>query len=422
MLLMLLFCLSCGNIFDTGGDKVNLPKTGAYVVFAWNDLGMHCLNPSYDTAVILPPYNTVWAQVIKRGNPPQIVTSGLIVEYKILNNSYSYGKRNFGQFWDQAKKLFGVDLEKNKGLNLVDPGLHNGLSGQMIAKTDHFEVDGIPVTPVDDSNAWNPFQIAEITVKNSSGSVIAQTRTTVPTSDEIHCSKCHGINAFSDILARHDSRHNTNLMNQTPILCASCHGSPALGQTEPNVKYLSAAIHGSHATRNAACYDCHPGKQTSCNRSKAHASVDGNCITCHGDMTKVAGSISSGQRIPWVNEPKCVSCHNIQGVETEAILYRNATGHGKVYCASCHSSPHAMVPSNQSSDNYQALQYQEKAVTLGSCGVCHAGSKGEQGEIGEFGEKHGGSNPDQPTACNICHTSVSSQTSKWPHAYQWKNR
>ena len=41
-----------------------------YVVLAWNDLGMHCLNPTYDTAVILPPYNTVWAQVIQRGNPP----------------------------------------------------------------------------------------------------------------------------------------------------------------------------------------------------------------------------------------------------------------------------------------------------------------------------------------------------------------
>jgi len=24
--------------------------------------GMHCLNPSYDTAVILPPYNTIWAR------------------------------------------------------------------------------------------------------------------------------------------------------------------------------------------------------------------------------------------------------------------------------------------------------------------------------------------------------------------------
>ena len=41
-----------------------------YVVFAWNDLGMHCLNPTYDELVILPPYNTVNVQVVKRGNPP----------------------------------------------------------------------------------------------------------------------------------------------------------------------------------------------------------------------------------------------------------------------------------------------------------------------------------------------------------------
>jgi hypothetical protein len=40
---------------------MHVPGTGGYIVFAWNDLGMHCLNPTYDSAVILPPYNTVWS-------------------------------------------------------------------------------------------------------------------------------------------------------------------------------------------------------------------------------------------------------------------------------------------------------------------------------------------------------------------------
>lgn len=67
------------NVFDVNGDSkegleeavhalqtaagISPPYTesGEYVLFAWNDLGMHCLNPTYNTAVILPPYNTVCA-------------------------------------------------------------------------------------------------------------------------------------------------------------------------------------------------------------------------------------------------------------------------------------------------------------------------------------------------------------------------
>ena len=56
--------------------------TSEYSVFAWNDLGMHCLNPSYDKLVILPPYNNVLVQVVKRGNPPSIVTTGITVSYR----------------------------------------------------------------------------------------------------------------------------------------------------------------------------------------------------------------------------------------------------------------------------------------------------------------------------------------------------
>ena len=281
------------------------------MVFAWNDLGMHCANPTYDSAVILPPYNTIRAQVLKRGNPPQIVTEGVTVEYRIVNNTYSYGKGSYSQFWDNAKILFGADLAKNTGLNLSDPNVHNGLSGTMAKKTDLFEAVGIPLTPIDDSNTWNPYQVAEITVKDASGKVVAQTRTMAPISDEINCAKCHGSDAFNDILTKHDAKNGTDLQNQKPVLCASCHGDPALGSPKTNPKYLSDAVHGFHSTLASppACYDCHPGKTTQCSRSLAHTSADGNCTSCHGDLKQVSGSIESG-RIPWVNEPQCVTCHS----------------------------------------------------------------------------------------------------------------
>ena len=36
-----------------------------YVVFASNTLGMHCLNPTYDQAVILPPTIQCWRRLLK---------------------------------------------------------------------------------------------------------------------------------------------------------------------------------------------------------------------------------------------------------------------------------------------------------------------------------------------------------------------
>ncbi len=395
----------------------------AYVVLAWNDLGMHCLNPTYDAAVILPPYNTPWAQVIRRGDPPRIVTEGIRVEYSIRNNTYSAGKRSYGQFWEFSKKLFGVDLPVNTGLNLVDPARHNGLSGAMVARAGHFEANGIPLTPVDDAMAWNPFQVADVVVKDAAtGKELARTSATLPTSDEIDCAKCHGPNALVDVLERHDKGNGTKLAADRPVLCAGCHGSPALGRSDPGKagKFLSQAIHGFHAGRGAACYDCHPGPKTQCTRSLAHTAPDGNCVACHGDLKQVSGSIASAGRVPWVVEPKCSSCHQgVAGVDTGNDLYRSSLGHHGVSCPACHGAPHAMVPSRVASDNAQAIQYQGVAKAIGSCGVCHPNSHG--GGLPDFLAAHG---PDGlPTACSVCHTAMTTNDpSAMPHRFQWKAR
>jgi len=391
-----------------------------YVVFAWNDLGMHCLNPSYDKAVILPPYNNLVAQVVLRGNPPKIVTEGITVDYKIIGNTSSYGKREYGGFWDNVTALFGLNsLQHDVGLT------GNRLSGTMQAATGIFEATGIPVTPVNDLGVWDPLQIAEVTVKNASGKTVATTRATVPTSDDINCAKCHGSDAFNDVLQKHDEEEGTTLMQSKPVLCAKCHGSPALGQTGRGTAgtYLSEAIHGYHADKEASCYDCHPGKTTKCNRSADHTAPDGNCTKCHGTMEQVATSIKSG-RVPWVSEPTCSTCHaKVADAGSSATLYRNSTGHGNIMCSSCHGSPHAMVPSLKDADNYQAIQYQpysDSPKTLGSCGTCHHSSRGED-DLGEYAEVHGGSNPEKQNGCFICHTSVKTDITKWPHSFTWPN-
>ncbi len=425
----------CGG--GGGGDGVvveggvgNIPASNAaYIVVAWNDLGMHCLNPSYDTAVILPPYNTVWAQVIKRGNKPQVVTTGLTVSYRILNNTTSQ-KGLFAQFWTYGNTLFqslfptmpNLALPANSNIGLTG----NGLSGSMKLNGTHFEVTGIPVVPYDDgSPVRNPYQVAEITVKDASGAIVAQTRATVPTSEEISCGNCHAgatvTDVFKNVLSTHDKNLGTTLSSQTPVLCSSCHGSPAVGAPlKPGISYLSFAIHNFHASKTRpstgapiTCYDCHPGVTTKCNRSIAHTAADGNCtnVSCHGTMAKLATTITAG-RVPWADEPKCVTCHSgVPQVDTGTTLYRNAIGHGGIYCAGCHGSPHAMVPSNQASDNYQALQYQSKAYTLGDCRVCHSTSRGGGNN---FANEHSG----RTSACNVCHTGFqnAANTANFPHS------
>ncbi len=102
----------------------------------------------------------------------------------------------------------------------------------MLLKGDRFEVDGVPVVPITDptvaepDGVWDPYQVAEITVRDATtGAVLATTRTTVETSDEVNCAKCHGqtINdvEIGSVLSEHDeSQETTFVADGQPVLCA----------------------------------------------------------------------------------------------------------------------------------------------------------------------------------------------------------
>jgi hypothetical protein len=125
---------------DASPDRSRLTASN-YIVIAWNDLGMHCISPRFSQMAILPPFNNLEAQVIQRGSPPRIVTSGVTVRYSINNNTTVAGKTDF---WDYDVPLFGVDLPLGIGLT------GNGLSGTMTMVGDRYEARGIPVLPIND--------------------------------------------------------------------------------------------------------------------------------------------------------------------------------------------------------------------------------------------------------------------------------
>lgn len=391
---------------------------GEYVLIAWNDLGMHCISPSFDQMAILPPYNNLLAQVIKRGDPPQVVTSGITVEYMFKKNTTVTGKTNF---WENARALFGVDLAPGIGLT------GNGLSGAFKVNGDHFEATGIPILPLNDKLVWNPFQSAFVKLRDSTGAVLSKNTVVVPISDEMHCDKCHanggvaavGINTGSvdgNILTLHDQKAGTALMASRPVLCASCHSDNALGTPgTPNVPSMSLAMHGKHATlgvNQPACYDCHPGPLTQCNRSALPAMGqvlgDPKCDTCHGSLAQVSDSIRQGRQ-PWLQEPTCAQCHGVTR-STGDLLYRNARGHGGVYCSACHNSPHAWYPSQKSVDNWQPETLQGSSNAIGNCSVCHtssmSGSNPHNAGVhpSNWREKHGDNVERNGTSsCTKCH-------------------
>ncbi len=363
------------------------PQATEYVVLAWNDLGMHCYNRDFQDLAVLPPFNTLWAQVVKVGDPPEIITTGITVTYVFTDNTYSVGKSNF---WEYDLPLFGVDLPPNVGLT------GKGMAGEMDLYGDHFVAEGIPLTEFRDSDLTTPYpyQLATITVQDAtSGLELARSVVVAPVSTEMHCEYCHydgGLEGIvtgrveTNILTLHDLEkmdeyppgHTGPLMARRPILCAECHASNALGAPGvADVPNLSKAMHEEHADNlRAGCYGCHPGPQTQCLRDiMSQKGMD--CTDCHGSMQTVSQNPN-----PWLNEPRCdnVACHG-HGYQQDQALYRMSKEHGGIYCEGCHDSTHAIAPSNQPNDGLKFIALQGHSGTLDTCTVCHASQPTEGG-------------------------------------------
>jgi mono/diheme cytochrome c family protein len=415
------------------------PNEDEYVLLAWCNLGEKCISDSDSHFSLLPPGSALMAQLIRRGPLPELVTAG--VELTFTPPAGFENPSNHVEFWKYAPSLVGKELEPNvsaKGL---------GMSGVMKLNDKNltFVADGIPVLPYMDDGTINPYPVFTIEAKDTaSGQVLASTKVLAPISTEIGCKNCHGgtwrhegamgisVTTASDVLAKHDRRHKTQLLPQAeagkPVLCQSCHPDPLLNATgKPELLNLPAAIHGFHAVYLSGyegaqpCHTCHPtgpDSYTYCARG-VHAAQGLTCVNCHGTLEDHALTLLKGEkeagkpkaeqlmrhvkprlvasvediepRTPWNDQPDCLGCHVDfeapqgdnpsafnQWVRGPAGLYRTRGDDAGLMCESCHGSTHAEYPATNAFhpdlDAIQPLQYQGHSGPIGSkgnCAVCH---------------------------------------------------
>ncbi|MBL9137754.1 MAG: immunoglobulin domain-containing protein [Verrucomicrobiales bacterium] len=332
-------------------------------LLGWNNLGMHCMDSDYSVFSILPPYNTIEAQLIVGG---KLVRSGngYSVTYEAVAdpdgsiNSTSIGKGNFYDFTaslygplapDQGLAGWGMPGPSNIPQSMLFEALNQPVPG-VFTPVHWFRAEGIPITPYDDAGNKNPYPLLRLVARNGSGQVIARSDIVAPVSDEMDCSVCHGSKETfrENILSMHDAKEFARdpvaygqalqAMNYRPdgllptaqhgqpILCAKCHASEALGtKSFGTIPPLTTSMHAMHATvhdpvtakplgaidNRSACYRCHPGSDTRCLRGAMGGAIapDGTmsmqCQSCHGGMAQVG----SPDRVGWLMEPNCQSCH-----------------------------------------------------------------------------------------------------------------
>jgi len=426
---------SAGNkVVEQKELSVDIPpfdkETAEYVLLAWNRKGVHNFSDGDAYWSLMPPGNDMFAQLVKRGDSPEIVTENVELTYQIENGFESPEKQT--RFWEFSAQLLGENQTSGVGIS------GEKVSGIMKIEEDHsaFSATAIPVVPYPESGGFNPYPILTVTAKDqATGKVLAVTKTVAPTSTEMGCKNCHGggwrvdgvagltAETSLDVLAAHDKNSGTNLVEKAqkgePMFCQSCHADSNLNTAgDLELLNLSAAIHGWHANfltereGGESCAACHPSNPDGATQFfRSHHAQFMDCTSCHGTMedhslsllkkeheagkkgaarlmenlqARVVDSVAEiNPRSPWINEPDCLNCHEEfeMGSTTDAFntwtegeedLFRNRHDQMEaLMCSACHSSPHAVYPATfnvmgENRDSIQPLQYQGNDRPIGN--------------------------------------------------------
>jgi hypothetical protein len=468
-----LLILSCASIASAAGGAsipAGAPPTSgaaantAYTLVAWSELGMHCIDgKDYAVFSVLPPYNVIHAQLLKKGEPPVTVTTGVTITYQAAAdtkgsiNTSSAPKTNF---WSYVQALLHTNPPPETGIagyqtqSLAPHNLkYNATSG-------YWEAVGVPTEPYDDKGKFNPYPTAMLVAKDSSGTVLANIKIVLAVSDELSCGTCHssGTDPAAEpatgwvnnsdpakdmkfnILKKHDDRWNiagylpqlkkngytyqstlyTTATSGTPVLCAACHSDNALGAPGlPGIGSESSDMHTLHGPQilqsngltldqNSqqsdlnSCYLCHPGPTTKCKRGAMNKVL---CSNCHGTLS-YAGNPA---RNPWLVEPACQLCHQTGQRYTTAF---DGTGKWRaVTDQTFATNPNVPIAG---SDLYRFSSGHGSVY----CSACHGSPHAEYPTL----QANDSLYPKQLqgyvakiTECAVCHTSVPVTPNGGPH-------
>ncbi len=359
-------------------------RAASNALVGWNNLGMHCLDSDYSVFSILPPYNTIEAQLIVGG---KLVTNGAgyTVTYQAVAdpdgsfNSTAMGK---GNFYTYAPTLYNAVLPPEAGLaGWSMPGLSNVPQSMLFEPTNHpaagvatpvnwFRGEGIPISPYDDAHKKNPYPVMRIIARNGGGTPLATNDVVLPVSDEMDCRACHASGTPEDakpaagwvwdglperdyrlnILRLHDERQFAQpaelytsalaargfnpqglyrgvIADGKPVLCAACHASEALGAPSyGTIPQLTTSVHSQHANVKD------PYLQVTLNDSANRAA----CYRCHpGSTTRcLRGAMGAAIGADGTMEMQCQSCHG----NMKAVGSTNRIGwFMEPNCQNCHS-------------------------------------------------------------------------------------
>jgi hypothetical protein len=344
---------------------------------------MHCMDADYAVFSLLPPYNTIHAQLMDPQGHLVRDPAGITVSYEAVAdpdgsiNTTSVGKTNF---WQHVPALFGVALAPDVGLaGQKMPGATNQPQPMTFdATAAWFIAEGIPITPYDDAHQKNTYPLMHLVARDANAQVLAATDIVLPVSDEMSCAACHASGASPgaqplagwvndpdpqrdmrlNILRLHDDREGvrdtyksalatagynasglyaTATADGKSILCARCHLSEALaGSGIAGIPPLTQSVHGrmayvidpttgmplDAADNRSACYRCHPGAVTRCLRGamgNAVAADGARAIQCQSCHGSML-DVASPDRTGWLDEPACQDCHTGTATHNNGLI------------------------------------------------------------------------------------------------------
>ncbi len=477
---LLLTLLAVAVMFSLGGGLMRLgarpafppfpnaqvdaaAAASAYTLLGWSELGMHCIDgKDYSTFSVLPPYNVIHSQLVKKGEPPVLVSSGATITYQATPdttksiNSTSSTKTNF---WTYVQALFHGNPAPNMGLAGYKVQSKTPTQMGYNSSVGYWEAVGVPTIGYDDKGKFNPYPMAKLVAKVS-GKAVANSSIVLAVSDELSCGTCHSSGTDSaaepasgwvnnsdptkdmklNILKKHDDRWNISgylaqlkangyvyqsslyqtAVGGTPVLCAACHSDNALGA--PGLAGIGAeasdmhTLHGpqilqangqtldqnSLADDNKSCYLCHPGPVTQCKRGAMNKVL---CSSCHGTLT-YAGNPA---RNPWLIEPSCQLCH--QNSQRYTTTFDSGGSWRAVTDQTFATNQNVPVTG---SDLYRYSSGHGNVFCSGCHGSPHAEYPTLQANDGVY-PKHLQGYVAKITECTVCHTSVPVTPNGGPH-------